>query len=131
MITSLLDRSHLAVPDQIAAVIADAAAEVAMTASTYLVDYPQRRLVPLSPTAATSPLEPQDVDGTVAGRSFRLVEVLAGRLGAGREHLWLPIIDGVERLGVLHIGLPIGTAIEGRVYGDHDSVISFGRAFSP
>ena len=112
MITSLLDRAHLAVPDQIGAVIASAAAEVAMTASTYLVDYPQRRLVPLSPTAATSPLEPQDVDGTVAGRSFRLVEVLAGRLGEGREHLWVPIIDGVERLGVLHIGLPVGTAID-------------------
>jgi phosphoserine phosphatase RsbU/P len=109
MFTTLLDHAHLAVPDQIAAVIAAAAAEVDMTASTYLVDYPQRRLVPLTPTAATSPVESQDVDGTVAGRAFRLVEVLAGRASGGREHLWVPIIDGVERLGVLHVGLPAGT----------------------
>jgi len=112
MITSLLDRSHLAVPDRIAAVIATSAAEVDMLASTYLVDYSQRRLVPLNPIAATSPPEPQDVDGTVGGRSFRLVEVLAGRHVGGREHLWLPIIDGVERLGVLHVGLPVGTSID-------------------
>jgi sigma-B regulation protein RsbU (phosphoserine phosphatase) len=112
MITALLDGSHLAVPDQIAAIIAAAAAEAAMTASTYLVDYPQRRLVPLEPTAAASPLEPQAVDGTVAGRAFRLVEALPGHEGDGRHHLWLPIVDGVERLGVVHVGLPVGMRID-------------------
>ncbi len=112
MITALLDRAHLAVPDQIAAIIAAAASEVSMTVSTYLVDYPQRRLVALRPAAPASPPEPQDVDSTVAGRAFRLVEVLAGRASGGREHLWLPIIDGVERLGVLHVGLPVGTTID-------------------
>src|SRR4051794_26719514 len=112
MITTLLDRSHLAVPDQIAEIIPSAAAELAMTASTYLADYPQSRLVPLSPTAPTSPLEPQEIDGTVAGRAFRLVEVLAGRVEAEREHLWVPVVDGSDRLGVLHVGLPVGTPID-------------------
>ena len=83
-----------------------------MTASTYLVDYPQRRLVPLEPTAAASPLEPQAVDGTVAGHAFRLVEALPGHEGDGRHHLWLPIVDGVERLGVVHVGLPVGMRID-------------------
>ena len=112
MMTSLLDGSHLAVPDRIAAIIGRAAAEAAMTASTYLVDYPQRQLVALEPTAATSPPEPQAVDGTVAGRAFRLVEALPGHESGGRIHLWVPIVDGVERLGVLHVGLPIARPID-------------------
>jgi hypothetical protein len=112
MLTALLDRSHLAVPDQIASVISAAAAEMSMTVDTFLVDYPQHRLVPLGPRAANGLAEPQDVDGTVAGRAFRLVEVLAGRPRDGREHLWLPVVDGVERLGVLHVGLPVGTPID-------------------
>ena len=119
MMTEVLDRSHLAVPDQIAAIIGAGAAEVAMTASTYLVDYPQRRLVPLSPTTSASPRRAQNVDSTVAGRSFRLVEVLPGRSSGGREHLWVPIVDGVERLGVLHVGLPVGTAIDDGPTRDH------------
>ena len=112
MMTALLDRSHLAVPDQIAAIIDGAATEVDMTASTYLVDYAQRRLVPLRPTATASPRRAQNVDSTVAGRAFRLVEVLAGRSSGGREHVWVPIVDGVERLGVLHVGLPVGAPID-------------------
>lgn len=112
MMTAFLDRSHLAVPDQIAAVIASAAAEVAMTASTYLVDYPQRRLVALPPVDGASPVEPQELDSTIGGRAFRLVDVLPGRSSGGREHLWVPMIDGVERLGVLHVGLPVGARID-------------------
>ena len=38
--------------------------------------------------------------------------MLPGRSSGGREHLWVPIVDGVERLGVLHVGLPVGTAID-------------------
>lgn len=112
MIVTLLDDAHLASPDQMAAVIASAAAVAGMTASTYLIDYPQRQLVPLPPTEGASPSAPQDVDGTVAGRAFRFVEPLPGGEHDGRQHLWVPIIDGVERLGVLHLGLPAGTPID-------------------
>jgi hypothetical protein len=43
-----------------------------------------------------------DVDSTLAGRAFRHVQILPSE-SADRPRLWVPLLDGVERLGVLGI----------------------------
>jgi len=45
------------------------------------------------------------IEGTLAGRAFRRVEVVA-RAGGHGHRLWVPLLDGVERLGVAELVLP-------------------------
>ncbi|MBI5090468.1 MAG: serine/threonine-protein phosphatase [Actinobacteria bacterium] len=66
----------------------------------YVVDYEQRLLVGLGPNDVGATLS---VDGSLAGRAFRHIEPVAVR--GAHDRLWLPIIDGVERLGVLDVRL--------------------------
>jgi sigma-B regulation protein RsbU (phosphoserine phosphatase) len=109
MLTSLLDGAHLAAPDSVADVIASAGAHLGWSASVYLVDYEQRELIQLSPTAdAQAPSE--RVDGTIAGRAFSIIEPLPATAPDGRPRLWVPLIDGVDRLGVIDIRFEDGTA---------------------
>jgi hypothetical protein len=46
------------------------------------------------------------LEGTVAGRAYQLGEILPGS-GGGRV-LWVPMLDGADRAGVLRIGLGPG-----------------------
>ena len=68
----------------------------------YLVDYDQTLLIPLPDGADWTPLE---IDTTLAGRAFSAVAVQEADTGSGRR-LWLPLLDGAERLGVLGLTLP-------------------------
>lgn len=101
----LLRRSQLASPDQLADIVIDAAAQLgAGGADVFLVDYSQRQLRHLPPTGGEAIL-PLDVEGSLCGRAFRRVEVLS----ATYEDEWrllLPILDSVERLGVLRLSFP-------------------------
>jgi hypothetical protein len=60
-----------------------------------LVDHGQELLVPL---AASEP--PVRIDGSVAGRAFRQVGIQEIAVPGGRR-LWLPLLDGLDRLGAL------------------------------
>ena len=76
----------------------------------YLVDYEQRTLVPVpAPDAGTG--EPLSIQGTVAGRAFASTTILDvdvdGNGGEGRR-VWLPLLDGTERIGVLRLTLARG-----------------------
>ncbi|MCU1395044.1 MAG: Stage sporulation family protein [Ilumatobacteraceae bacterium] len=113
-LTSLLDGAHLATPDQMPGVIARAAAVLGWTALVYLIDYAQRTLVPL-PIAADASPDVEDVDSTLAGRAFRMVEPVASDQPGG-PGLWVPLLDGVERLGVIDVRFPPDTEVEcGRI----------------
>jgi phosphoserine phosphatase RsbU/P len=109
MLATLLDEAHLASPDQIADAVMAAAAAIGASARTYLIDYPQQFLVPLPVTSGSVTTDRLAVDGTSAGRAFRQVQPIAGESADGQPRLWVPIVDGVERLGVLDIVLPPGT----------------------
>jgi hypothetical protein len=54
------------------------------------------------------------VVGTLAGRAYQLGELFAGTDENGGRLLWVPMLDGAERAGVLRIGLdevsPTGAA---------------------
>ncbi|MEU4746264.1 hypothetical protein AB0G02_38185, partial [Actinosynnema sp. NPDC023658] len=46
--------------------------------------------------------KPLEVDTTLAGRAFRHVQTLPA-VPPGRPRLWVPLLDGAERLGVLEV----------------------------
>ncbi len=43
------------------------------------------------------------VDGTVAGRAYQYGQILPAGGKDGAHHRWVPLLDGTERLGVLHL----------------------------
>ncbi len=65
----------------------------------YITDHEQRLLVPLSPRGSHPTLE---VDTTGAGRAYQSAAPVDVAVGGSRQ-LWLPLRDGVERLGVLGV----------------------------
>ncbi|WP_107660566.1 PP2C family protein-serine/threonine phosphatase [Nocardia suismassiliense] len=98
-LVSLLESAELAPPDRLPALV-DAAGQVLDVEITmYLIDYDQRFLRPAD--AADSGDGALDVDTTLAGRAFREVRVLPQ--DTPRPRLWVPLLDGVERLGVLEV----------------------------
>ncbi|MFP5252748.1 MAG: PP2C family protein-serine/threonine phosphatase [Actinomycetes bacterium] len=77
-------------------------------AVAYLADLQQRVLVPfLVPGGAghEENLEPLSVEATLAGRTYRQGRVLSQPLeGTAPEvRVWLPLLDGTERVGVLAV----------------------------
>jgi serine phosphatase RsbU (regulator of sigma subunit) len=76
----------------------------ASTAVLWLVDYDQVSLGRLGgPTGVQG--ERLSVDGSLAGRCFRSVEVLETDAD-GSSRVWVPLLDGLERLGVLEVLFP-------------------------
>ena len=101
----VLRHSHLAAPEDLPAIAGRAAHHLGATdAVIHLVDYEQLLLTPVLPSGLPG-VEPLPVEGSVAGRVFQRIEQLETTGGDGR-HLWVPLLDGVERLGVLQLDLP-------------------------
>jgi serine phosphatase RsbU (regulator of sigma subunit) len=99
----LLRASHMAVPDDIPALIVQHAETLAATdAALYLVDYEQRVLVPV-PNNRRAARDEVVIDSTLAGRCYRTLDVQQTTSDNGRIRLWVPVLDGVERLGVLEL----------------------------
>jgi sigma-B regulation protein RsbU (phosphoserine phosphatase) len=95
----LIDGAHLAPPHQIPSVIDAALASAGWRATVYLADFDQRTLRPIGDGS-----QPESIDGTLAGRCFRHSEPVHARRPV--PHTWVPLIDGVDRLGVLRFQLP-------------------------
>src|SRR3712207_884422 len=106
---SLVERVHLATPGQIPDVVAAAAGELGWTTAMYLVDYEQRHLVPFA-AAGAAVHERVAIEGTLAGRAFKLVHPVI--VHGGQPAVWLPLVDGTHRLGVLRITVPDGVDLE-------------------
>ena len=116
-LSELLRRTYLSAPSDLATVIAEQARPLgAQDVVLYLIDYEQRMLVPLE-DPARGDLRPLSVDGTIAGRAFRTTSVVRSSSEGGRgERLWLPLLDGTERMGVIdmafdHEPIPERTAM--------------------
>jgi hypothetical protein len=99
-LVTLLEGTELAPPERLPEVADAAGKALGVGITVYVVDYNQHRLHPLG--AGPEPAESLDVDSTLAGRAFRLVQILPVET-AGRPRLWVPLRDGVERLGVLEV----------------------------
>jgi serine phosphatase RsbU (regulator of sigma subunit) len=108
VIAGLLRQSHLMPPDAVPAALAEAARPLGVTgAEVYLADLQQRQLVPLA--AEDSPRQGAlRIDSTLAGRAYQTLAIQSVRAGAGHK-LWIPLVDGTERLGALALTVADGS----------------------
>jgi serine phosphatase RsbU (regulator of sigma subunit) len=99
--------SHLIAAHELPTRISRHAGELGFTdAQTYLVDLQQQVLVPFLPASgpgAELDPKPLPVASTLAGRAFQHGNMLVHDEGDGPLHLWAPLLDGTERLGVLAV----------------------------
>jgi phosphoserine phosphatase RsbU/P len=103
----LIERSHLLAGDAITSALDEVLAPLRLRAEVYLIDHEQ---VELRPLRAGVPAV--RADGTLAGRAYQLGTVVAGT-EAGDDILWVPLVDGVERLGVIRVRPPAGDPVAG------------------
>ncbi|MFD0356511.1 PP2C family protein-serine/threonine phosphatase [Streptomyces sp. NPDC127110] len=112
----VLERSHDASARQIPALIDQAARRLGLAGTRlYLADLRQVRLLALPQLAAARPdaaeateadrrAEELDVDASLAGLAYRSQRTQVSRDGTTA---WVPMIDGVERLGVMRAAGPV------------------------
>ncbi|MFF3164374.1 PP2C family protein-serine/threonine phosphatase [Streptomyces sp. NPDC003273] len=95
----LIAEAQTALPVELPALANQCASAVGLdTAQIYLADLQQRLLIPLEETS-----EPLLVDHSSAGWAYR---TLSPRVAESADSLmvWIPLVDGAERLGVLGVG---------------------------
>lgn len=104
LLISLLNRSHLLEPGMVAGAIAEAAQPLGIRAvRIYLSDLQQRSLRLLPGGTGTGP-DSLEISSTVAGRAYRSIRIQHSGAPPGTpQALWIPLIDGTERLGVLEL----------------------------
>jgi hypothetical protein len=120
VIAGILHESHFIAEDDVPAMLVEHGKRIgARDVALYLVDYDQRYLVPV-PDPNGAGREEAFIDGTMAGRCFRLLKVQESHIEDRGTRVWVPLIDGTERLGVLEFlfGDRPGAGVE-------ESVISF------
>lgn len=99
LLQELLRRAHLLSAPELAGVVAEEAQRIGVEPLVlYLLDREQKLLVPV-PGHGAGEREPIPVQGTVAGHAFSSNSILELEADGGRR-LWLPLLDGTERLGV-------------------------------
>jgi hypothetical protein len=102
-VVDLIDSTRLAKPDDLVPAVNRAVAALDIEISVYLVDHEQRFLHPLGDGEGTAGAA-IPVDATLAGRAFATTTTLfSGRSEGERASLWMPLLDGSERLGVLRV----------------------------
>ncbi|WP_067509402.1 PP2C family protein-serine/threonine phosphatase [Actinoplanes sp. TFC3] len=102
-VRQLIRQGYRARPEDLADMAMQAAPLLGVSALViYVVDHQQRLLLPLlgdrSPDSATT-----TIDGTLAGRAFSTLLPVRCEPEAGEEGVWVPLLDGSERMGVLQV----------------------------
>jgi serine phosphatase RsbU (regulator of sigma subunit) len=99
----LLVGDRLAQDDELPTVVNAAVAPLGLEVTIYAVDQEQRTLRPIPQPGRELP-QPLGVDTTVAGRTYMHVQAVPIPARDGRPaRLWMPLLDGNERLGALDI----------------------------
>ena len=99
----IVNEAHVAGGDELAGIVNGATALVGVSVRLYLVDLPQQRLHPVRSEVGPS----LPVDTSPVGRVFQRLEILT--VPASQDEppcLWMPVLNGTERLGVAQLVLP-------------------------
>jgi hypothetical protein len=100
VLAHVIDAAHLAIGEQLSVVLDDAVRPLGLTADVLVADTTQRVLTNLRP----EPGAQLELEGTTAGRAYQFGEILPGTGADGALVLWVPVIDGTDRLGVMRVG---------------------------
>jgi len=100
VLARIIDAAHLAAADELAVMLDDAVAEIGLTANVLVSDAPQRVLTSMRIGAERH----IDLANSLAGRAYQLGEILHGTEPDDGAVIWVPMIDGTDRLGVLQVG---------------------------
>ncbi|MDX6198854.1 MAG: hypothetical protein QOJ79_2005 [Actinomycetota bacterium] len=113
---TLADDAVLAAPHELAGLIDRCARGMgARGATAYLTDMKQQMLVPFvarSGAGNDSQLTQLSVDATLAGRAYQTFELQTQDAGVEGMRVWLPLLLGTDRLGVLSLVLDDGTDLQ-------------------
>ncbi|MDQ6799016.1 MAG: serine/threonine-protein phosphatase [Actinomycetota bacterium] len=105
IIVALIRLSTTLAPDDLARSLSEQVTSAGFLAgSVLLVDHEQRLLTPLPGPACD--ISAQDVDSTLAGRAFQTERPTSVVAEDGTASIWVPILDGAERVGVLFLRTP-------------------------
>jgi hypothetical protein len=125
---TLADQAVLAAPYELARLIDDCARGMgARGATAYLTDMQQRMLVPFVPRTGAgndTQLTELSVNATLAGRAFQTFELQTQDAGPDGTRVWLPLLLGTDRLGVLCLVVDNGTDLEA---DDRRLAVLYGR----
>ncbi|MGW4157643.1 PP2C family protein-serine/threonine phosphatase [Micromonospora chersina] len=102
-LADLASRSHRVPPDAVPGAVTAAVRDLGVTVTAYVVDVEQELLRPLPEPGRPLP-DPLPIDTSLPGRAYSEVRVRTGQDG----RLWVPVINGTERLGLLEVRLPAG-----------------------
>jgi hypothetical protein len=105
----LLESAGTSAPEQVPGLARTAGHALGVEVTLYLIDHEQRKLVRM-PDRGSPSGSLLSVEGTLPGRAFRSVRVLSSDRG-GRARLWVPILDGGDRLGVIEVELASATEL--------------------
>jgi len=113
VLVELINAMRHSPPQRAAELIAEAASGLgAAGARVWFVDHQQRSLIDAT---LADPRASQPIDGSAAGRAFITSEVVVATSVAGNDHMWVPLIDDVARLGVLELELHRGVHVSNDV----------------
>jgi serine phosphatase RsbU (regulator of sigma subunit) len=102
-LTGLLEASHRAPFEQLPRLLDEAAkAAGASGAQLFVADLQEevlREVTGLGLNAGEGG-EEHRIEGTLPGRAYQVTEIISPARGGG---FWVPVLDGAERLGVLHV----------------------------
>jgi hypothetical protein len=116
LLGSLLDRAHWSPPDLVATLIAEEVAYIGgRDVAIYLQDYDQLTLVPL-PGDGLEDNGSEAIDGSFAGRAFSS-DLPVERPEPDGVRLFLPMLDGSDRVGVLAFSLSAVGAADRQLAG--------------
>ncbi|RKN40152.1 serine/threonine protein phosphatase [Streptomyces hoynatensis] len=97
---ALMFDAEAGAPEDVPLLAAKAASRMGLAEATiYLADVQQDRLVPLPGAQPEPPALP--IDGTLAGWCYRTSSVQTTEAEPTGLRVWIPMLDGVERVGVL------------------------------
>ncbi|GAA2552580.1 PP2C family protein-serine/threonine phosphatase [Pseudonocardia hydrocarbonoxydans] len=100
-LSHVIEGGHLARGEDLSQLFDDAVRPLGLTAELHVVDLAQRSLT----AVRTGPPTRIGVVGTMAGRAYQLGEILPGLDDDGGRVLWVPVLDGTDRAGVMRVGL--------------------------
>jgi hypothetical protein len=101
VLAGVVERAHPTPGDRLSSVLDDAVAPLGLTVEVLPADLSQQVLTPVQERSGA----PVNVVGTLGGYAYQLGQLVVGTDGSGTRVMWVPIVGGSDRIGVLRVGL--------------------------